>query len=131
MASFDGPTLVPDATLLGELAVFLIVLAVVYRYVLPRLHAVIVQRQQRVADHLAAAAAAEERARALEAMASARLQAARKQAREILDNAYQTRDWLVSEGKRKGREEYAWQTRARLETAAPTGPVLEPDFAHS
>src|SRR4051812_48556855 len=105
MNSFDGPTLVPDATLLGELAVFLVVLAVVSRYVLPRLHAVIVQRQQQVADRLAAADAAESRAQIAEADARAQLRAARQQARDILDEAYERRDWLISEGIRKGREE--------------------------
>jgi F-type H+-transporting ATPase subunit b len=113
MNSFDGPTLVPDATLLGELAVFLIVLAVISRYVLPRLYGVIAQRQQLVADRLAAAEAAESRARTAEAEAKARLRAALQQAREIIDEAYERRDWLISEGARKGREEYEWLTRAR------------------
>jgi F-type H+-transporting ATPase subunit b len=115
---------VPDATLLGELAVFLIVLAVVSRYVLPRLYAVIVQRQEQIAERLAAADAAEARARTVEADADARLRAARQQAREILDEAYERRDWLISEGVRKGREEYEYYTRARTgsiaATAAPT-----------
>ena len=113
MNSFDGPTLVPDATLLGELAVFLIVLAVISRYVLPRLYAVIAQRQQHVLDRLAAADAAESRARTAEAEAKARLRAALQQAREIIDEAYERRDWLISEGVRKGREEYEWLTRTR------------------
>jgi F-type H+-transporting ATPase subunit b len=130
MNSLDGPTLVPDATLLGELAVFLIVLAVVSRYVLPRLYEVIVQRQQQVADRLAAADAAENRAHAAEANANARLRAARQQAREIIDEGYERRAWLISEGVRRGREEYEYYTRPRPRTRAIT-PTAGPPTATS
>ena len=106
-------TLVPDATLLLELAVFLIVLAVVSRYVLPRLQAVIVERQGHVDRLLAAAEAAEARALAAEAEATAKLRAARRQVREILDEAYERRDHLIKEGTQKGREEYDWYTQRR------------------
>jgi F-type H+-transporting ATPase subunit b len=120
MNSFEGPALMPDATLLGELAVFLIVLAVVSRYVLPRLYAVILQRQKQVADRLAEADAAENRARAAEAQAAARLQDAFQRARKITDGAYEQRDWLISEGMRKGREEYEWYIRPRPEPVTAT-----------
>jgi F-type H+-transporting ATPase subunit b len=130
MNSLDGPTLVPDATLLGELAVFLIVLAVVSRYVLPRLYEVIVQRQQQVADRLAAADAAENRAHVAEANANARLRAARQQAREIIDEGYERRAWLISEGVRRGREEYEYYTRPRPRTRAIT-PTAGPPTATS
>jgi F-type H+-transporting ATPase subunit b len=120
MNSFEGPALMPDATLLGELAVFLIVLVVVSRLVLPRLYAVIVQRQQQVADRLAAVDEAENRARAAEAQAAAQLQHAFQRAREITDGASEQRDWLISEGMRKGREEYEWYTRPRPEPVTAT-----------
>lgn len=111
-----GVTLVPDATILLEVVVFLIVLAIVSRYVLPRIQAAIVERQQHVADRLAAAEAAETRALAAEAAAEAKLRAARQEARRIIDDAYGRRDHLIKEGMRKGREEYDWYTRPRTDT---------------
>lgn len=108
-----GVTLVPDATILVEVAVFLIVLAVVSRYVLPRIHAAVSERQHHVSEQLAAAAAAETRAHALEQQARAALSAARQESRRIIDGAYERRDHLIKEGMRKGREEYDWYTRQR------------------
>jgi len=113
MDSFGGLTLIPDATIILEVAVFLVVLVVVSRYVLPRLQTVILERQRLVGERLAAAAAAETRARALEADAAGHLRTARQEARRIIDGAYERRDHLVKEGMRKGREEYDWFTRPR------------------
>lgn len=109
-----GVTLVPDATILIEVAVFLIVLVVVSRYVLPRIHAAVAERQHHVSGQLAAAAAVEMRARLLEQQAKASLSAARHESRRIIDDAYERRDHLIKEGMRKGREEYDWYTQHRL-----------------
>jgi F-type H+-transporting ATPase subunit b len=106
-----GVTLVPDATILLEVAVFLIVLAVVSRYVLPRIQAAVSERQRHVAEQLAAAEIAATHARSIEQQAGASLRAARQEARRIIDDAYERRDHLIQEGIRKGREEYDWYTR--------------------
>lgn len=111
-------TLVPDATILLEVAVFLIVLAVVSRYVLPRIQAAISERQRHVSELLAAAESAEARSRAAERQAVESLRAARREARRIVDDAYERRDHLIKEGMRKGREEYDWYTRDRLPSDA-------------
>jgi F-type H+-transporting ATPase subunit b len=115
-----GVTLVPDATILLEVAVFLIVLAVVSRWVLPRIAAAVAERQRHVSEQLAAVDAAEARARALEQQADERLVAARLEARGIIDDAYERRDLLIREGMRKGREEYDWYTRHQLPSDTTT-----------
>jgi F-type H+-transporting ATPase subunit b len=109
-----GVTLVPDATIVLEIAVFLIVLAVVSRFVLPRIQVAVSDRQRHGSEQLAAAEAAEARAHAIEKRAAASLVAARLEARRIIDDAYERRELLVKEGMRKGREEYDWYTRQRL-----------------
>jgi len=114
-----GVTLVPDATIVLEVAVFLIVLAVVSRYVLPRLQSAVSERQRRVAEKLAAAEKAEATARTTEQQAAASLRAARQEARRIIEDAYERRDHLIKEGVRKGREEYRWYTGQHLPLGAP------------
>lgn len=109
-----GVTLIPDATILLEVAVFLIVLAVVSRFVLPRIHAAVAERRRHVSEQLATVAAAAAQARATEQQAAASLRAARLEARRIIDDAYERRDHLIKEGIRKGREEYDWYTRPEL-----------------
>ena len=108
-----GVTLVPDATILVEVAVFLIVLTVVSRYVLPRIRSAVAERQRHVSEQLAAAEKAEARAQQTEHQATAALGAARREARRIIEDAYERRDHLIKEGIRKGREEYEWYTRPR------------------
>jgi F-type H+-transporting ATPase subunit b len=114
-----GVTLVPDATILVEVAVFLIVLAVVSRYVLPRIRSAVAERQRNVSEQLAAAEKAEARAQQTEQQAAAALGAARREARRIIEDAYERRDHLIKEGIRKGREEYEWYTRHRPPSHAP------------
>jgi F-type H+-transporting ATPase subunit b len=114
-----GVTLVPDATILVEVAVFLIVLTVVSRYVLPRIRSAVAERQRHVSEQLTAAEKAEVRARQAEQQAAAALGAARREARRIIEDAYERRDHLIKEGIRKGREEYEWYTRHRPSSASP------------
>jgi F-type H+-transporting ATPase subunit b len=103
--------LLPDATALIEAVVFLVVLVVVSKLVLPRLHTLMVERRRQIDDALRSAAETEAAARARHEEAASTLRAARRQARLIIDSAYERRDHLVAEGRRKGREEYAWSTR--------------------
>ena len=105
--------LVPDATVFVEAAVFLIVLFVVAKWVMPRMQATLEQRRRRIEDELQAASLAEVVAEEREEQAAEVLRQAHREARAILDRAYEQRDYLVSEGMRKGREEYEWFTRAR------------------
>lgn len=119
----EGNFLVPDATALVEAAVFLIVLVVVTKWVMPRLSATLEARRRRIGDELRAASEAVAEAERRERRAQQLLQAARHEARTIIDGAYERHDFLVEEGKRKGREEYEWFSRTR---SVPTqGPDKE------
>jgi F-type H+-transporting ATPase subunit b len=108
----DASFLLPGATTLVEAAVFLVVLFVVSRWVLPRIQAAVEQRRRLVEDALAEAAAARAAAEDRQQEADDALRHARLQARDIIDLAYERHDFLVEEGKRKGREEYDWFTRS-------------------
>ena len=112
----DSNFLLPDATALVEVVVFLVVLFVVSKFVLPRLHMLMNQRRHQIDDALHAAAEAEAEARARHDDAARTLRAARRQARLIIDHAYERHDHLVAEGRRKGREEYEWSTRNVIRT---------------
>jgi F-type H+-transporting ATPase subunit b len=107
----DNNFLLPDATALIEVVVFLVVLVVVSKFVLPRLHSLMAQRRREIDEALDAAAETEAEARARHDDAARTLRSAMRQARLIIDRAYERHDHLVAEGMRKGREEYEWSTR--------------------
>jgi F-type H+-transporting ATPase subunit b len=107
----NGNFLLPDATALVEGAVFLVVLFVVSKFVLPRLQDMAIRRQRLIEHDLSSAAAAKVAARRHEEEAAALIGQARREARAIIDEAYERRDYVVAEGMRKGREEYEWFTR--------------------
>jgi len=109
-----GNFLVPDATALVEAAVFLIVLFVVVKWVMPRLGAALDDRRRHIDDQLREAAEAVARAKRREERAEELLREARREARSIIDRAYERHDFIVEEGKRKGREEYEWFARPRV-----------------
>ena len=116
----EGNFLVPDATALVEAAVFLIVLVVVSKWVMPRLSATLDARRRHIDDELRTAARAVAEAERRERRAQQLLQQARREARTIIDRAYERHDFLVEEGKRKGRDEYEWFTHTRA-VATPAG----------
>jgi F-type H+-transporting ATPase subunit b len=109
----EGNFLVPDATALVEAAVFLVVLFVVTKWVAPRLSAALDDRRRRIEQELRAASEAVADAKRLEQRAQDVLRDARREARVIIDGAYERHDFLVEEGKRKGREEYEWLSGVR------------------
>jgi len=108
----DGNFLVPDATALVEAAVFLIVLFVVSKWVLPRMQSTLNDRRRRIDDELGAAARAVAAAKRRDERAQELLRQARHEARIIIDQAHERHDFLVAEGKRKGREEYEWFSKS-------------------
>lgn len=109
----DGSFLMPNATALVEAGVFLVVLIVVSKWVMPRLQSALNERQRRIDEQLDAAAAATAAAGSREKRAEELLRQARLDARLIIDRAYEQRDHLVAEGMRRGQEEYDWFTRSR------------------
>jgi F-type H+-transporting ATPase subunit b len=122
--------LVPDATLGIELIAFLVVLVVITRLVLPRLRSAVAHRQDQIAASFAGAADADQRARSAEHSRLETLAAARREAREATDQGYATRDYLIAEGRRAGREEYVWLAgRAARESARQAELVGSADAA--
>lgn len=108
-----GNFLIPDATVLVEAAVFVIVLFVVARWVMPRVRMTLDRRRHLIEENLKAASLAEAAAQKRAAEAAELLREARREARLIIDRAYDQRDYLIGEGMRKGREEYELFTRDR------------------
>jgi F0F1-type ATP synthase membrane subunit b/b' len=102
--------LVPDpVTVVIECLVFAVVLLILGRVALPRLRGVVDDQQRQLLEaERAATAAASHRERAIDEARSI-TQAARRQAREIIDRGQATHDRLVTDGRRKGREEYEWE----------------------
>lgn len=109
----DSNFLVPNATAVVEAAVFLVVLFVVSRWVMPRLNATLDQRRRLIEDEIRAASEAAREAQKREKLADDILRQARRDAGAIRDRAYEHGDYVVAEAIRKGREEHAWLTRPR------------------
>lgn len=100
--------LVPDATFVIELAAFSLVLFVVARFVLPRLHTAVETRQNEIQHGLAQAAEAERLEQAADAEARMVLRAARHEAAETIEQARLMRDQMIAQGLHDGRAEYEW-----------------------
>jgi F-type H+-transporting ATPase subunit b len=100
--------LVPDATLAIEMAAFVVVLVVMAKFVLPHISRAVHQRQDEIATALAAAAAADRQRQTAEQDAEHLLAAARRQARETIDQARSMRDHLITTGRSQGQAEYVW-----------------------
>jgi F-type H+-transporting ATPase subunit b len=98
--------LVPNGTLIVEIIAFLIVLAIVAKYVLPPLNRVLSERQEEIRTSLAAADLAREEAEETRAQRQGILDEARGQAREIVAQANRTAERLRAEAEDKGRREY-------------------------
>jgi F0F1-type ATP synthase membrane subunit b/b' len=115
--------LLPDATLVIECLVFVIVLSILSRAALPRLRTAVDQRQHEldnaqltIAEAAAAREAAHRDARAITT-------SAHREARNIINRAQAHHDDLVADGMRKGREEYEWMAgRTQREAARTTDP---------
>jgi len=108
----DGNFLVPNATALVEAAVFLVVLFVVTKWVMPRLQATLDRRRGLIAAELRAASDASAAAKEREKLAEDLLREARQEANAIRERAYEHAEYVVAEAIRKGREEYEWLTRS-------------------
>lgn len=120
-----GNFLLPDATLVIECFVFLIVLGVLSRAALPRLRALTEDRQQQLDDAqqtITEASAAREAAHRDAHMITT---SAHRQARDIINRAQARHDELLADGRRRGREEYEWmagRTRREAERSESTNP---------
>jgi F-type H+-transporting ATPase subunit b len=98
--------LVPNGTFIIELAAFLIVLAVLGKYVLPPLNQRLEERQEVLRQGLADAEEAKRRAAEAEQAYREQIDAARAEARALIDEANRLGEQLRSELRARGEEEY-------------------------
>jgi F-type H+-transporting ATPase subunit b len=98
--------LLPNGTFFVELAVVLIIVGALAKYVLPPLNAAMEARQEHIRSSLEAADAARADAAAADDERHAALDEARKQAREIVAQANRTAEQVRAEMGGKGQVEY-------------------------
>ena len=98
--------LIPNGTFIVEIIAFLIVLAVVGRYVLPYLNTALSERAERIRGELEAASAAKEDAAAADEERRSALEGARQQAREIVAQAHHTAEQVLNEAQARGQAEH-------------------------
>jgi F-type H+-transporting ATPase subunit b len=99
--------LVPNGTFIVELVAFIIVLAVIGRYVLPPVNRALKERQTRIAAEIAAADQARQDATRVDEERRVALEDARRRAREILEHANRTADQALAAATAQGQEEHA------------------------
>lgn len=111
--------LVPGPTFFVELAIFLLVLWVLSKYVLPPINRMVETRQKTIERNIADAADAQRRASELEEERKKALEEARHEARSIRDDAAKAGEQLRRDLQGKGEEEYQrLVTRAAAEIEA-------------
>jgi F-type H+-transporting ATPase subunit b len=98
--------LIPNATFIVELVAFLVVLAVLAKYVLPPLNKALSERAERIRSELDAADEAKADAAAADEERRSSLEDARRDAREIVAQANRTAERVVGEGQARGQAEY-------------------------
>jgi F-type H+-transporting ATPase subunit b len=98
--------LVPNGTFIVELLAFLIVLAVIGRYVLPPVNGILRERQAQIQSELAAADQAKAEAAAAEDERRAALEEARRRAREIVEAANRSADKARTDAVTQGQAEH-------------------------
>ena len=98
--------LVPNGTIVAELIAFVIVLAVMARYILPVVNKALRERQEGIRAELEAADEAKADAAATDEERRAELEAARQQAREIVAQANRTAEQVGVDAQARGQSEY-------------------------
>jgi F-type H+-transporting ATPase subunit b len=98
--------LVPNGTFIVELVAFLIVLAVIARYVLPPVNKALRDRQAQIQSELAAADKARAEASAADEDRRQALEEARRRASEIVEQATRSAEKTRSDAAALGQEEH-------------------------
>jgi F-type H+-transporting ATPase subunit b len=98
--------LLPDGTFFVELAVFLVIIFLIGKYILPPLNRAMEQRQAHIRTALEAADAARADAEAADDERRAAVEEARRQAREIVAQANKTAEQVRSEAQGRGQAEF-------------------------
>jgi len=98
--------LIPNGTFVVELVIFLVVLGVIAKWILPPLQQVAEARRARIKAALQEAEGARAESGRLLAERDRLLNEARAQARTIIDDANQGAEQARDQGRRRGQEEY-------------------------
>ena len=98
--------LLPNGTFFVELAIFLVIIWLIGKYILPPVNKAMEQRQEHIRSSLEAADAARAEAAAADDERRAALDEARKQAREIVAQANRTADQVKAEMGVRGQAEF-------------------------
>jgi F-type H+-transporting ATPase subunit b len=101
-----GIFLLPNGTFFIELAVSLVLIFLIYKYVLPPLNKAMEERQEKIRSSLEAADAARADAEAADDERRNVLEAARQQAREIVATANRTAEQVRTDAQARGQSEY-------------------------
>ena len=105
-SSGGGNFLIPNGTFIVELVIFLVVLGIIAKWILPPLQEVGETRRARIRTSLQGAEQARAEAQNLTAERDRLLAEARVQARGILDHANQDADAALEQARVRGQEEY-------------------------
>jgi len=105
-SSGGGNFLIPNATFIVELVIFLVVLGIIAKWILPPLQEVAETRRARIRISSQQAEQARAEAQNLTAERDRLLAEARVQARGIRDHATQGADAALEQGRARGQEEY-------------------------
>lgn len=98
--------LLPGFTFVLELIAFLLVLGFIAKYVLPPLRKAMNDREAQIRNAISSAEDARRDAERLDAERRELLEAARNEARAIVDHANQIAEQLRGEGRQRGQDEY-------------------------
>lgn len=98
--------LIPNGTFVVELVAFLVVLAIMAKYILPPLNKMLRERQEGIRAELEAADVAKADAAAADDERRAALEEARHQAREIVAQANRTAEQVGIDAQARGQSEY-------------------------
>jgi len=113
----SGNFLIPDATFLVEIVVFLVILAFMWRYVVPPILANLSKRQEIIRQQLEDSRQASERLEAAEADYAAMMAEARTEAARTREDAFRLRSETIEAAKdeaRKAAEAVTKQAEERL-----------------
>ncbi len=113
-----GNFLIPDATFLAEIAAFIIILLVMYKFVVPPLQKSVTLRQEMIAKQIQDSKQAQERLDAAESEYKAMVAEARAEASRVRDEGNKIRQETIDAAKEQARieaEAVTARAEARLE----------------
>jgi F-type H+-transporting ATPase subunit b len=105
-ASSSSNFLVPDGTFIAEFIAFLLIVAVIAKWILPPLNKAMQARQEEIRTSLAAAETARTEAAEASHQRQETLDEARRQAREIVAAANKAAERINAQAEERGRLEY-------------------------